>query len=214
MARAFDLERSSREFAQELTELLNRTICNGVRLSAVLEPTKKFTVVGYGLTRENRDPRVGIPISRPVNTPTYLSIYILLAPDEFNKYLMVQTSVVLLARDVELTCELLHYDYERDKGDGYPEAHLQICADSDDWRELGPDRALKKLHLPVGGRRYRPSLEDLIEFLIVEGFAEGHPGWKDVLDEGRRKFQIKQLKAAVRRYPEVAKEALAEEGLL
>lgn len=212
MARAFDLERSSREFATELTTLLNRTICKGVRLTAVMEPNKRFTVIGYKISKENRDPREGIPINKPVHSPTYLNIFILLEPDSANEFLMVKTSVVLLARDKELTQELLHYDYERDKEDGYPEAHLQICADSEDWRALGPDRALKKLHFPVGGRRFRPSLEDLIEFLIVEGFAEGLPGWKAAVDEGRHRFQMNQLKAAVRRHPEVAIEVLEKEG--
>jgi hypothetical protein len=68
LARAFDLERSSREFATELTDLLNRTICKGVRLSAVMEPRKRFTVVGYGINKENRDPREGIPLSKPVKS--------------------------------------------------------------------------------------------------------------------------------------------------
>ncbi|MEV0550310.1 hypothetical protein AB0H98_26155 [Nocardia salmonicida] len=214
MARAFDLERSSREFANELTQLLNRTICKGVRLSAVYDAQKQFTVIGYGINKENRDPRVGIPISRPVNSPTFLNIFILLKPDSANKFLMVDTSLVLLARDKALSQELFHYDYERDKGDGYPEAHLQICADSEHWRALGPDRALKKLHLPVGGRRFRPSLEDIIEFLIVENFAEGLDGWKVAVDEGREAFQMKQLRAAVRKYPDVAREVLQAEGHL
>jgi hypothetical protein len=30
----------------------------------------------------------------------------------------------------------------------------------------------------VGGRRYRPALEDVIEFLIVENLARPRAGWK------------------------------------
>ncbi|WP_280498669.1 hypothetical protein [Nocardia farcinica] len=210
----FDLHKSARELAADLSTVLNKTICTGAKLTAVLDPGKKFAVLGNGVTKRNRIPRLGCPISRPTTCPTFLSAQMTLAPDEAGKHLMVDTSVIGLALDREMTKELLHYDYERDKGHGYPEAHLQICADSEHWHALGPDRALKKLHLPVGGRRFRPTLEDVIEFLIVEGFADGHPGWKAVLDASRDQFQEKQLRAAIRRYPEVAISQLRRDGHL
>lgn len=50
MARKFDLERDSRDFANRMTDLLNKTICDGIRLTAVVEPGKRFTVIGYNLT--------------------------------------------------------------------------------------------------------------------------------------------------------------------
>jgi hypothetical protein len=37
----------------------------------------------------------------------------------------------------------------------------------------------------MAGRRYRPTLEDFIEFLVLEGLAEARSGWRDVLDAGR-----------------------------
>jgi hypothetical protein len=76
----------------------------------------------------------------------------------------------------------MHYDCDRDKGDGYPEAHLHVCAEPSGWpapcsATRGDERPFESaLHFPVGGRRYRPALEDLIEFLIVEQIAEARPG--------------------------------------
>jgi hypothetical protein len=110
---------------------------------------------------------------------------------------------------------LLHYDYERHKSDGYPEAHLQVCADPHGWPELcqasrGHDRPFERLHLPVGGRRYRPGLEDLVEFLITEEIAEGRPDAQKVIDESRGRFLEKQLRAAIRRRPDVALDVLRE----
>ncbi|MBF6298222.1 hypothetical protein IU459_11790 [Nocardia amamiensis] len=208
MARKFDLERESREFAERMTALLNKTICNGVRLNAVVEQTKKHTVVGYKISKENRDLCFGIPVSTATTCPTYMGVSIRLAPDEDDKYLMSISSVMLLARDEALEDVLFHYDYEREKFDGYPEAHLHVCATSEHWKALGPDRALEKLHLPVGGRRFRPALEDIVEFLIVERFAEGRAGWKQVIADSRHEFQMLQLRAAVRRYPEEARAVL------
>jgi hypothetical protein len=68
-----------------------------------------------------------------------------------------------------------HFDYERDKAGGYPEAHLQVPGQSGALAAMtsGPDkRSLDRLHFPVGGRRFRPILEDVIEFLIVEQLAQ------------------------------------------
>lgn len=139
--------------------------------------------------------------------------------DQTADYMMAKSSMALLALDADLSKELLHYDYERDKDkdkdqdqdQGYPEAHLQISASSEYWDAITGDRPLSKMHLPVGpvgGRRFRPSLEDVIELLIVEGLVEARVGWQEALNETRRPFQELQLKAAVRKYPELAAEAL------
>jgi hypothetical protein len=109
---------------------------------------------------------------------------------------------------------LCHYDYERNK-EGYPAAHVQIEGECAALGALpGPRTAgeLAKLHFPVGGRRYRPTMEDMIEFVVTEGFADGRPAWRTVVDEHRERFREIQLRAAVRRLPDVAVEVLREMG--
>jgi hypothetical protein len=69
--------------------------------------------------------------------------------------------VGIYAHDSDRTL-LCHVDYERNKKHGYPEAHLQVEGDSaalSAWRltDGTKDRALRDLHFPVGGRRYRPA---------------------------------------------------------
>lgn len=128
---------------------------------------------------------------------------------------MVRQSVMLLSVSPNLTDVLLHYDYERDKPDDYPDAHLQVCATSAAWEAVGvrPDgsnRPLERMHLPVGGRRFRPTLEDIVEFLITENLAQAKPGWENAVAEGRERFRQKQLRAAIRRDPETARSALAD----
>ena len=100
---------------------------------------------------------------------------------------------------------------------GYGEAHLQIRGECSSLAELAGvssvDRRFSKLHLPVGGRRFRPCLEDIIEFCIVEGLVLPHnPSWKEVVDAKRERFYLRQLKAAVRRHPEEAAFALSRLG--
>jgi hypothetical protein len=172
------------------------------------------------IDKHDLDPVIGIPLTlgqRPA--VGHLGLSFRLAADSDRRYLMVESSFMGLFVDANLTQPVLHYDYERNKGDGYPEAHLQVCAETDAWHELcaatrGDDRPFERLHLPVGGRRFRPILEDLVEFLIAEQIAESRPGALDVIRVGRDNFMRMQLRAAVRRDPETARQALEEHGLL
>lgn len=110
---------------------------------------------------------------------------------------------------------LCYYDFEREK-DRYAAAHLQVEGEAPALDVLPGCRSrrdLHKLHFPVGGRRYRPCLEDVIEFMINEGFADGRLGWTDVLKAERDAFLMNQLRAAVRRHPEVATAVIREHNL-
>ncbi|HEY3258705.1 MAG TPA: hypothetical protein VGJ95_00310 [Pseudonocardiaceae bacterium] len=127
------------------------------------------------------------------------------------------SSFLGLFLDQQLNQPLLHYDYERGKGGGYPEAHLQVCAHTATWnsicerRDIG-SRPLERLHLPVGGRRYRPTVEDVLDFVIREDLADSHPQAGAYIDAGRQRFHELQLRAAVRRNPAAAVEVLRDMG--
>ncbi|MFI0718036.1 hypothetical protein [Streptomyces sp. NPDC021224] len=123
--------------------------------------------------------------------------------DQWDQYLTVRSSFVGVFPSEDGKDALFHYDYERDKRDGYPDAHLQVAGQDEAMAALLPGKPTVKLHFPVGGKRFRPCLEDVIEFLIREGLTAGKDGYKAVLDREREKFRINQLRAAMRRSPEV-----------
>jgi hypothetical protein len=127
-------------------------------------------------------------------------------------YLTVHSSSYQIATGAAADKELFRFDYERGKSP-YAEAHLQVNADSPALRELmtaldKPRAVLHRLHLPVGGRRYRPALEDVLEFLIVEGVVTPLRGWEEVLHPSRDTFRQAQLRAAIWKEPDLAREAL------
>lgn len=157
------------------------------------------------------DLRECIPVTLGSDPKIWLGFSMRLEPDDEEAYLMVRQSVMLLSSSSDPSNVLLHYDYERDKDD-YPDAHLQIRATSEAWEAVaaraGANRPLERMHLPVGGRRFRPSLEDLIAFLITEKLAEPRRGWEQAVHEGRERFRKIQLSAAIRRDPETARRAL------
>lgn len=71
----------------------------------------------------------------------------------------------------------------------------------------------RDIHIPVGGSRFRPCLEDVLEMLIVE-FGVDHSGrdWRNALAKGRKRWRERQLFAAITDNPQVAAEKLRSLG--
>jgi hypothetical protein len=69
---------------------------------------------------------------------------------------------------------------------------------------------LSEMHLPVGGHRMRPSLEDVLLFLEREFAIDVVDGWRNVIDEYLREYRLLQLMSAVRDAPEAAAEVLRD----
>lgn len=186
-----------------------------------------LVLAGIGLSRQSL---------QPGQFPTWdhrcwIRVVYRLRLDDEHEYLTVNSSAFGVYGDAEAEGCLCRFDYERGKPD-YPDAHLQIYGTSevlDDWpvgnvedhgedckpdcdlsHDGTPTRKLGDLHIPAGGRRYRPIVEDLAEFLIVEKLTTGRPGWRRQIEEGREDWRRIQLKAAVRRDPDTAREALAQ----
>jgi hypothetical protein len=155
LTRDFKLGRAAQAFADELTDPLNRTVCDGPRLRSVIVPATGRAHVGFGIDVKNLEPRKGIPIAMGKAARCYLGLSYQLRPDDFGAFLMVHSSMVGLFRDQQLDHCLFHYDYERNKPDWYPEAHLQVNADSEEWLGLlsttpGAKKASPRPPLPEG----------------------------------------------------------------
>ena len=215
MAKKPNLDTISRAFVAEINTLLNATVCDNV----VLQASDWNGVYLVSLNPRNPAERRGFKVGATGKTNLYLLVTFQLSLDVSEQYLMVRSSVFALARDPEMTDELFHIDYERDKQHGYSDAHLQVIGRSDAWDELltetmtgNKPKSLGKLHLPTGGARYRPTLEDLVEFLVYEGFCAPNDldKFESIVAESRAEFEKKQLRAAIRRDLETAKQAVKD----
>ncbi|WP_173077968.1 hypothetical protein [Phytohabitans rumicis] len=204
------MERQAREFASSLQRVLNATVCRTARVGTALSnaPAGHVTI-GTGVTARSAKPiPVGLTIDGTQPRCWLRVEYIAWLKEG---YLTVRESVFTLSADPYGREEVFHYDYERDKHerDGYTEAHLQIVGESPPMKTLlttaGRSKdPMAKLHFPVGGRRYRPSLEDVIEFLVNERLVRARDGWQKVLDASREEFRDRQLCAAIGFRPDVA----------
>lgn len=209
MTRRPDLARQAREFASELFGLLNNTVTTGIRLTPRID-SRGNAVIDYGTSGTGLGEVIPLTIS---SKPARFGLRVqhtLTLDDESGQ---LQNTKSVHALTTIAGGPILTYDFVRDPPNVYPEAHLHIERDAATLQELlnsagKPDRPPERLHLPVGGRRFRPCLEDLIEFCILEELVDHHDGWEDVLDEARHRFHMRQLSAAVRQYPDVARDAL------
>ncbi len=198
-----------------MSELLNGTVTNGIRLSTMMDGHGR-AVIGYKVNTAN--PRgAAIPLTRS-RSPAVLSLKVIhsLGLDDNNRFLTtIRSSYTLQAADDGTP--IATYDYVREPPNSYPEAHLHIdgAAEGLQWMLNSNGRAKDRpadLHLPVGGRRFRPSLEDLIEFCILEDLVTPRVDWQAALEASRDRFHIQQLNAAVRRSPDQAADVLQRNG--
>ncbi len=121
---------------------------------------------------------------------------------------------------------LIRFEYVR-RSKEPPGAHIQVHAHRDEMAYLlrladaGRPRQgfrqrklprLSEMHLPVGGHRMRPALEDVLLFLKREFAIDTVPGWRAVIDDHVQNWRKIQLMTAVRDAPEAAAEALRQLG--
>ncbi|KAF4409590.1 MULTISPECIES: hypothetical protein [Streptomyces] len=123
---------------------------------------------------------------------------------------------------------LLRFEYVRGSNEP-PGAHIQVHAHRDEMAYLlrlaeagRPKQGLKRrklprlseMHLPVGGHRMRPALEDVLLFLHREFAVDVVPGWRNVIRDHLHEWRRLQLKSAVRDSPDDAAEVLRAMGYL
>lgn len=108
--------------------------------------------------------------------------------DSRGRYLAIHESTYQLIANVDGADHF--FEYER-AGTSKPRAHVEVHAHRGALSHLlsrsghPAPHSMESLHLPVGGERFRPILEDVIEFLIVECRFIAKPHWRQPVAEGR-----------------------------
>lgn len=142
--------------------------------------------------------------------------------DRAGTYLKTCGSKITLWSKIDRT-PLIRLEYDA-KMRGAPISHWQIHAERGAMSHLlgrahavDPNRVSRphefsSLHFPLGGERFRPCLEDMIQFLIEDCGVDSMPGWKAAVEAGREKWRRIQLRSVVRDSPEDAASVLRHLG--
>lgn len=140
-----------------------------------------------------------------------------LGTDRSGRHLAVHVSTFQL-RDPRGKKPIVRVEYVRD-AKRVPCSHIHVHAESGLFTQLlaatGHDSpaAVQSVHIPTGGDRFRPCVEDFIEFLISECRVAGRDGWREEVNQGRESWREMQTAAAVRDRPEVAIRELERLGV-
>lgn len=138
--------------------------------------------------------------------------------DSAGIHLAVEKSTIKLTACVD-RAPIFRFEYERE-ANSKPSGHIQVHGHRGALSHLlsrashGSPHSMEALHLPVGGPRFRPCLEDVVQFLIEDCGFEARPGWRSYVEAGRERWRRRQLRAAVRDAPDVAAEELRAVGYL
>lgn len=219
------LEREASRFAEELDELF----------IGVFDVEGAFAVVR---THDDASRRIGLaPFSvdqggfsrfalRRSTDPDdrlYLNVEFNVTLDDTDGHLMVRRSTFgLWVRPFatkKTPIPMFRIEYDRDPQGDKPAAHVYIHADSAEFGWIigsagQPLRRHQEIHFPVGGRRFRPTVEDLLLFLDHEElFTEWPiPAWRSTVKASQTRYERAQARATMRRFPEEAARELSELG--
>lgn len=132
--------------------------------------------------------------------------------DTTGQYLAVEESTYDLFAEVD-RAPLLRIHYRRYQ-QSEPAAHIHVHghrgALSHLLSQTGHEspHEMASLHVPVGGARFRPCLEDFIQFLVCECLLDAEAGWRAHVDAGRERWRLRQAAVVARDAPEVAARVL------
>lgn len=214
----------ARRFAEEVRDLLSETVCESPVLE--LEEMSSRERLSVVIRSSKNAPPLLTVDSRPI-LKLEVSYRLCLAKDM--RYLRTDQSTFQV-RSMAKGAPLFRYDYlASPQSSAVPSAHFQVHAHRDELlhamyvsdracsrpaqrKDLDPasPRGLQMIHFPLGGARFRPCLEDVIELLINEFGVDAQPGWQNAIRCGRIAWRHIQLAAAVRDDPETARSALQE----
>ncbi len=206
------LQKFARDVAKGLSELLNKTVTDGVRLKVLLNDRQQ-AVVGYEV---NQLKPSGAPVPlRLRGAKEKFALWVIFTFDldpSSGKLRTVKNHFELQHADAEM---IISYDYNREPTNKYSDPHIHLPGKARAIKRMlkviGREKdKIEDLHFPVGSALFRLCLEDLIEFLILEGIVPGRPGWEVALKDSRDAFHKIQAGAVAREWPEtVAKELVA-----
>ncbi|WP_369068708.1 hypothetical protein [Kineococcus terrestris] len=219
----------ARAFADELTGLVR---------GVVQAPCDPFHAIAVRGQREvisiRQEPATGISLTVEGDPLLNLVVTYRCAMDTTGDYLMVEgSSFDIYAGDRARGEPLFRYDFVHDAFPGVPAAHIQVHGHRDALAavmvragsasrrgrrrasELGRGASIphmSELHFPVGGTRFRPCLEDVLEVLVEELGVDRREGWSAALREGRQRWRHRQARTVVRDAPADAVDILRQLG--
>lgn len=230
-----DLIALAEEFADSLTTTVRGILGPEVpRFAAIYVPKskgKRHLVVRTQSPRGQESPPIPIMIHGLRRLD--LIVELRCTWDGHRDYLAIEKSAIAV-RMTGTSEPLFRWEFLRSPLSRIPSAHFQIHAHRDEIVYLllaggaTSPRAVKRagelasdqpdlprvcdVHIPLGGARFRPCLEDVLQFLIEEFGISCQNGWRPAIEAGRLNWRKIQAGAVARDFPDEAARVLESLG--
>lgn len=207
-----DLVREAQAFADDVANLLQSTVADDAPIRAEVQGDR---VLVAALDVDGGT--ILIPLVINGQRAAQLRVEYECVWDHERKYLAIEESRYALLSSV-IAEPILRFEYRREDTSPARAAHIHAHGEC---TQLGALYAaagvvnkanLQRLHLPVGGKRFRPCLEDMIEFLVNDLSVDAKPGWHARVEAGRDRWYGYQLAATMRRYEHQAVKVMRQLG--
>lgn len=212
-----DVEAEVLEFAQEVQDVIDGVLpvpssvpADDRIVQASTADTVRFRVESTAKNGQVVLAKNDLPIA-------HLRIMFLCTADAHDAYLAVERCDFGLYSGVDGRLPIVRLDFRRDMHTA-PACHWNVHAESGPATRIltlgNPDHpgVFSKLHLPVGGPRMRPCLEDFLQFVVHEFGVDHHVDALQVIADGRERWRRRQIGTSVRDAPDEAVRVLRELG--
>ena len=146
----------------------------------------------------------------------WLRIDFLCRLDATLEFLAIDKSKIWIVAEVDST-PIFRFEFLYEAA-WVPHSHIQVHGERGALAHLlsqtGHSRphSMSALHLPTGGSRFRPNLEDVVQFLVDDCGFDALDTWRDAVTRERARWRRIQTRAACRALPEEAVAALVKMG--
>lgn len=206
-----DLTTLAREFADKVDRLLTACLPKAPGME-VKQAGNRVIISPEGQVGKNG----GVPLLVRDETLAWLRLTYSCRMDLPQTYLAVDKSQIWVVAEKDST-PIFRFDYLYE-ADWVPHSHIQVHGQRGALSHLlsktghPAPHNMGALHLPTGGQRFRPDLEDVIQFLIADCRFDHLDAWKAAVNEARADWRVIQVKTAVRAMAAHAAAQLEELG--
>lgn len=158
----------------------------------------------------------GVPLFASQHRLAWLRLDFLCRLDTTQEFLAIDKSKIWIVADVDST-PIFRFEFLYD-AEWVPHSHIQVHGERGALAHLLSQTGHKRphnmaaLHLPTGGARFRPNLEDVIQFLVVDCRFDPVDSWEVAVARERAKWRRVQTRSACRALPEEAAAQLSSMG--
>lgn len=199
------------EFGDTVTSLLSECFPDAPAMELATKGSRaNLTPEGQSLKQG------GVPLLANGSRLAWLRLDFLCRLDTTSEFLAIDQSKIWIVAEVDST-PIFRFEYLYE-ADWVPHSHIQVHGERGALAHLlsqtGHSRphSMSALHLPTGGSRFRPNIEDVIQFLVMDCQFDSLTTWRDAVDRERAAWRRIQTRTACRALPEEAAAQLAAMG--